>query len=146
MLTDTRWHSQEKNPPLVPWPRESGGLPKQTSPWGNHSVVRPCYLHEVNSPLVLPRATRPSTLKGCVGTLKDGYVCNVPLPRVPCEQRASPKLTAPKDRIQLPGYSRLPAWIPMLPKLGNVLRFSQRLLWPFSPDIAIIAKNNLLSY
>ncbi len=59
----------------------------------------------------------------CVGTLKDGYVRNVPLPRVPREQRASPQLTDPKDRIQLPGYSRLLVWIPTLPKLGNVLGF-----------------------
>jgi hypothetical protein len=53
---------------------------------------------------LLPRATRPSTLKGCVGTLQDGYV------------RASPELTAPKAGIPLPGYSRLPAWIPTLPR------------------------------
>jgi len=33
------------------------------------------------------------------GTLQDGYVRNVPLPRVPREQRASPELTAPKARI-----------------------------------------------
>jgi hypothetical protein len=51
-----------------------------------------------------------------VGTLQDGYVRNVPLPRVPREQRASPELTAPKAGIPLPGYSRLPAWIPTLPK------------------------------
>ena len=97
-------------------------------PGAHHSAVRPYYLHEDNSPLVLPRATRPSTLKGCDGTLKDGYVRNVPLPRVPREQRASPKLTAPKDRIQLPGYSLLPALILTLPKLGRVLGFSQKLL------------------
>ena len=97
-------------------------------PGAYHSAVRPYYLHEENSPLVLPRATRPSTLKGCVGTLKDGYVRSIPLPRVPPEQRASPELTAPKDRIQLPGFSLLPSWIPTLPKLGNVLGFSQRLL------------------
>ncbi len=63
-----------------------------------------------------------------IGTLKDGYVRKVPLPRVPQEQRASPELTAPKDRIQLPGYSILPEWIPTLPKLGSILGFSQRLL------------------
>ena len=63
-----------------------------------------------------------------VGTLQDGYVRNVPLPRVPREQRASPELTAPKAGIPLPGYSRLPAWIPTLPKIGNVFGFSQRLL------------------
>ncbi len=51
-------------------------------PGAHHTAVRPYYLHEENSPLELPRAIRPSTLKGCVGTLKDGYVRNVPLPRV----------------------------------------------------------------
>jgi len=70
-----------------------------------------------------------------VGTLKkDGYVRNIPLPRVPQEQRASPELNAPKDRIQLPGYSQLPAWIPTLPKLSNVLEFTlSPLLSPHSP-------------
>jgi hypothetical protein len=52
-------------------------------PGAHHTVVRPYYLHEKNSPLELPRAIQPSTLKGCVGTLKDGYVRNVPLPQVP---------------------------------------------------------------
>ncbi len=55
---------------------------------------------------------------GVVGTLQDGYIRNVPLPRVPREQRASPELTAPKAGIPLPGYSRLPAWIPTLPKIS----------------------------
>jgi hypothetical protein len=48
----------------------------------HHANVRPYYLHMENSPRFLPRASRPSTLKGCVGTLKDGYVRRVPLPRV----------------------------------------------------------------
>ncbi len=45
--------------------------------------VRPWYLHVENSPHYLPRAQSQSTLKGCVGTLKDGYVRKVPLPRAP---------------------------------------------------------------
>ena len=50
---------------------------------GSHHVnVRPWYLHMDNSPRFLPRALKPSTLKGCVGTLEDGYVRKVPLPRV----------------------------------------------------------------
>ena len=50
---------------------------------GTHHVnVRPYYLHMENSPRFLARAERPSTLKGCVWTLKDGYVRRVPLPRV----------------------------------------------------------------
>ena len=49
----------------------------------HHTAVRPYYLHQENSPRILPRALRPSTLKGCVGTLEGGYAHNVPLPRVP---------------------------------------------------------------
>ena len=60
-------------------------------PGAHHTAVRLYYLHETNSPLKLPHAIlRPSTLKGCVETLQDGYVCNVPLPRVPQIQSASP--------------------------------------------------------
>ena len=56
-----------------------------------------------------------------VGTLKDGYVCcNVPLPRVPQIQSASPMAShesiAPKTGITLPGYLQVPSWIPTLPK------------------------------
>ena len=40
----------------------------------HHVAVRPWYLHTKDSPRYLPRAVRPSTLKGCVGTLKDGYI------------------------------------------------------------------------
>ncbi len=81
-----------------------------------------------------------------VGTLKDGYVRNVPLPRVPVLlpgvpvllpgvpqiQNASPTMShepiAPKAGIPLPGYLHVPSWIPTLPKLGSILRFSKRLL------------------
>jgi hypothetical protein len=45
-----------------------------------HQDVCLWYLHEKNSPSVLPSSTRPSSLKGCVRTLPKGYVCNVPLP------------------------------------------------------------------
>ena len=58
-------------------------------PGAHHTAVRPYYLHETNPPLELPCAIRQSTLKGCVGTLKDGYVHNVPLPRIPRIQSAS---------------------------------------------------------
>jgi len=46
----------------------------------HHQAVRPWYLHEINSPLALPRAAKPSTLKGCAGNLPEGYIQNVPLP------------------------------------------------------------------
>jgi hypothetical protein len=35
----------------------------------HHQAVRPWYLHTPLSPLLLPRAAAPSTLRGCVGTL-----------------------------------------------------------------------------
>jgi len=102
----------------------------------HHTAVRPYYLHEKNSPLELPRAIRPSTLKGCVGTLKDGYVRNIPLPRVPRRQSASHDTShesiAPSRCIQagttLPDYLPVSSWFPMLPKLGRLLGISQRLL------------------
>jgi hypothetical protein len=65
---------------------------------------------------------------GSIGTLKDGYVCNVPLARVPQIQSASNELIAHKARIPLPGYLHIPSWIPTLPKLGSMLGFSQRVL------------------
>jgi hypothetical protein len=55
----------------------------------HHINVCPWYLHMENSPRFLPRAQKPSALKGCVGTLDDGYVHNVPLPRAPWIQSTS---------------------------------------------------------
>ncbi len=55
-----------------------------------------------------------------VGTVKDGYVRNVPLPRVPHIQNASPTKSheriAPKVGITLPGYLPVTSWIPTLQK------------------------------
>jgi hypothetical protein len=55
----------------------------------HHVIVRPWYLHMENSLCCLPRAQSQSTLKGCVGTLKDGYIRNVPLSRAPQIQSAN---------------------------------------------------------
>ena len=49
----------------------------------HHREVRPWYLHANNSPRFLPRAAAPATLRGCAGTLDNGYLRSVPLPRVP---------------------------------------------------------------
>jgi hypothetical protein len=56
----------------------------------HHQAVCPWYLHQADSPRVLPWALRPSALKGCVGTLKDGYLRKVPLPQVPRGQSIIP--------------------------------------------------------
>jgi hypothetical protein len=76
---DVKWHLGKEN---------LADYQSKHHPGAHHTAVCPWYLHEVNSPLVLPRASRPSTLKGCVGTLPKGYVRNVPLPRVPLCQSA----------------------------------------------------------
>ena len=48
----------------------------------HHQEVRPWYLHMYNSPHFLPHAEKPSTLKWCVGSLPNGYIRSVPLPRI----------------------------------------------------------------
>jgi hypothetical protein len=83
----------------------------------HHTAVRPWYLHEQNSVRELPRACKPSTLKGCVGTLPDGYVHNVPLPRVPHIIQSAMTETGSSFRVpntgkHLPGYFGLPVGIP----------------------------------
>ena len=55
----------------------------------HHVAVCPWYLHMENSPSFLSRAQTPSALKGCVGTLDDGYQRKVPLPRAPRIQSPS---------------------------------------------------------
>ncbi len=90
-------------------------------PGAHLTAVWPYYLYERKSPMELPRAIRPSTLKGCVGTLKDGYIRNVPLPWVPQIQSASHEPIAHKAGIPLPGYLHVPSWILTLPKLGSIL-------------------------
>jgi hypothetical protein len=63
----------------------------------HHLNVRPWYLHTSKSPTHLPRANTPSSLRGCVGTLPNGYTRASPLPRIP-----SNKCRVPQGR-QLPG-------------------------------------------
>jgi hypothetical protein len=63
----------------------------------HHLNVRPWYLHTNMSPTLLPRANAPSSLRGCVGTLPNGYTRASPLPRIP-----SYKSRVPQGR-QLPG-------------------------------------------
>jgi hypothetical protein len=79
-----------------------------------HVAVRPYYLHMENPPRFLPPATRPSTLKGCVGTLEGGYVRNVPLPRIPQRQSTSPVACAATLTESTDTYyskvPRIPTW------------------------------------
>jgi hypothetical protein len=103
----------------------------------HHVAVRPWYLHTENSPRYLPKAERPSTLKGCVGTLKDGYICKIPLPRVPHVQSRSPVACAvtimnPTHTGYLP-VSRIPTRSDLLGSLTGLGRCIERYIRPFSP-------------
>jgi hypothetical protein len=88
----------------------------------HHTMVRPWYLHTATSPQVLPRAARPSALKGCVGTLKDGYIRKVPLPRIPRIQYADTCYS-----VQVPC---IPTWSDLTRSLAGLGR---SMLRPFSP-------------
>ncbi len=94
----------------------------------HHLAVRPWYLHMNNSPPVLPQAERPSTLKGCVGTLKDGYVCKVPLPRAPRKQHANSVTPMEHDTGYSAQVPRIPAWSDLTRSLVGLGR---RTLLPF---------------
>jgi hypothetical protein len=96
----------------------------------HHIAVRPWYLHMNNSPRVLPRAARPSALKGCVGTLKDGYVRNVPLPRAPRIQHASSVHFMEHDICYSAQVPRIPTWSDLT---RSLVGFGRRTLMPFSP-------------
>jgi hypothetical protein len=86
----------------------------------HHQAVRLWYLHQADSPRVLPQALRPSALKGCVGTLKDGYLRKVPLPRVPHGQSIIPvayTVTFPVNQ-----YDTHYLWDPRIPLYNNLAR------------------------
>jgi hypothetical protein len=109
----------------------------------HHLAVRPWYLHEINPPLVLPRAARPSTLKGCVGNLPEGYIRNVPLPRVPRDQSTF--------QSRVPHVRAIPVYneeTHVIPTYNSTCRIGERVATANSPQwqpIAINTQNNLLS-
>ena len=88
---------------------------------GSHHVrVRPWYLHMDNSPQYLPRAQSQGTLKGCVGTLKDGYVRNIPLPRAPRIQSAN-HMTSNKQ-VMIDSQDTCYLQVPLVPMWSNLTR------------------------
>jgi hypothetical protein len=95
---DVKWHPGQENLADYQSKHYTGA---------HHTAVRPWYLHEVTSPLVLPWELKLSTLKGCVGTLPQGYVHNVLLPRVPLRQ------SAPSHQVHsIPDYYNEPYAVP----------------------------------
>ena len=74
----------------------------------HHREVRLWYLHEKNSPRYLPRAAAPSTLRGCVGTLANGYIKSVPLPRVTARAAHVTAVTARRQALTPVPYGLAP--------------------------------------
>ena len=126
-IYDVSWHPGQENLADYQSKHHTGA---------HHKAVRPWYLHQADSPRYLPRAVRPSTLKGCVGTLKDGYIRKVPLPRIPRIQSPSALVanvaTATSNShdtcyLQVP---RVPTWSDIWRSLSGL---GQILLRPFLP-------------
>jgi hypothetical protein len=95
----------------------------------HHAAVRPWYLHLENSPRVLPKVERPSALNGCVGTLQDGNIRKVPLPRAPQIQHASHITMVARDTCYLAQVQCIPTWRDLTRLLAGLGR---RMLLPFS--------------
>ena len=101
----------------------------------HHKAVCPWYLNEKNSHSVLPWATRPSTLKGCVGNLPKGYIHNVPLPRVPRGQSTRQSQVLPN---MIPHYYE-DAYA--IPTYKDTCRIEERVATANSPQWKPIAIN-----
>jgi hypothetical protein len=68
---------------LISWEKNLADYQSKHHTGAHHVAVHPWYLHEPISVHKLLRACKPSTLKGCVRTLPNGYVHTNPLPQVP---------------------------------------------------------------
>ena len=104
----TKWREQKSTSThILKLRRNSTGLPFYVT---DSSSRHHCHCRCRCSPLAIT-----TTMVAPVGTLKDGYVRNVPLPRVPQIQSASPttshELIAPKTGSPIPGYLHVPSWI-----------------------------------
>jgi hypothetical protein len=124
---DDKWHPGQEN---------LADYQSKHYPGAHHAAVRPWYLHKDTSPLVLPQAIRPSTLKGCVGTLSKRYVCNIPLPRVPIRQ--SPTSQVSQVRYMIPDYFGLSY---LNPTYDSPCSIVESTAYAFSPAWHAIAIN-----
>jgi hypothetical protein len=121
---DVKWRPSQENP---------ADYQSKYHPRAHHTAVHPWYLHKVHSPLVLPRAIRPSTLKGCVGNLPKGYVPKVHLPRLPIGQ-------SPMSQVQqtIPDFYELPY---VDPTYASPCSIVESTAYVFSPAWHAIAIN-----
>ena len=81
---DVRWHSGLEN---------LGDYTSKHFDGQHHQNARPIYLHEKNSPILLTRTPKPSTLRGCVGIKASTYVRGRPMPTIPPVRALVPRVT-----------------------------------------------------
>ena len=67
--------------------------PSKHHPSHIHQHVRPYYVHEANSPTLLPRAAKPSSRRGCAEILGSPYRTKYALPSIP-DNREPPLRTS----------------------------------------------------
>ena len=90
---DVQWH---------PGHECLGDYPSKHHITSHHQNVRPIYLHTKESPLLLPKAPKPSDLRGCVGKTLAGYKRVCPLPVLPRIRSLLPRGTQEVPRGGVP--------------------------------------------
>jgi hypothetical protein len=95
----------------------------------HHQAVRHWYLYAPGAPRRLPRAAAPSTLRGCVGTLPNGYVRASPLPRLLNTRVPRGQITSTPSTCKPIGLPGRPSVHTYRPVAG----------WPHNNSIAIRA-------
>jgi hypothetical protein len=123
-IYDISWHLGQENLADYQSKHHIGAHHRQVCPW---------YLHQAGSSRFLPWAVSPSTLKGCVGTLKDGYVRRVPLPRVPQVQSTSEHVAAVMRDSRDTCYSQVPRVLTWSDLTRSLTGLGRRVLVAFSP-------------
>ena len=83
-----------------------GDYPSKHHPAHVHQHVRPFYVHETNSPTLLPRAAKPSSRRGCAENLGSPYSKQYPLPSLPrgreLPSRESVQSVPSRERMSTP--------------------------------------------
>jgi hypothetical protein len=105
---------------LAPGPGEPGRLPEHAPYCFAPSSSAPLVLAPSRFPRDLPWALKPSALKGCVGTLKNGYLRKVPLPQVPRDQSIIPVACTATYTVNPQATGYLPD--PRIPLYNNLKR------------------------
>ena len=101
---------------LHPGQENLGDYPSKAHSGAIHRHVRPFYLHTDKSPREFPRATPPSSRRGCAETLADPYYRRVPLPKIPGYRKLDreAQLACFADAIQ-----NIPTQTPQLANMVN---------------------------